>query len=299
MRTFNLFTIVLMVLWVGSVFGENSENIRFVILNSEGKEVSLSDVAKYCQTADVIFFGEKHDNAIAHKLEQKFLAIFSKNSKKLAIAMEMFEADNQDGLDKYLAGKIDEKQFEKEVRLWDNYKTDYRPIIEFAKSRKIPVLASNIPRRYASMVAKGGIAAWDSVSESERKYLPRKYHFLKDDYRKNFFATMTGNPMMKYMGEDKLENIYDAQCVKDEKMAESIADFLKSYEGYKIISFNGSFHSDYKLGIPQKLSMRMPKLKIANISTVVIPNDIELKAENLKGELSRADFVIFVGENTK
>ncbi|MCD6594336.1 ChaN family lipoprotein [bacterium] len=299
MKFFYVSMLVIMFFGIVLVFSSDSNRTRFIILDSNGEQVSISQIADAAESADVIFFGEKHDSKIAHTLENELLHILGENYKELAIAMEMFEADNQDELDEYFAGEIDEKQFEQKVRLWDNYRTDYRPSIEFAREKEIPVIAANIPRRYASMVAKNGIVSWDNILSDEKKYLPRKYKFLDNDYKRKFIATMKDNPMMKSMGKDKIENIYDAQCVKDEKMAESIADFLKNHNGYKIISFNGSFHSDYKLGIVQKLLMRMPNLRIINISTVVVPYDIELKAENLKDELDIADFIIFVRESQK
>ena len=287
---------------LSSAFAQAEEKpTDFVILDRDGKIATVDDIADYFinQGADVIFFGEKHDSRAAHCLELQLLKKIAARVPKLAVAMEMFEADNQDELDDYLAGKISEKQFKNSARLWPNYDTDYRPIIEFAKAKGIPVIAANIPRRYASMVARGGTKAWKSLPDSEKVYLPKKYTFLNDRYREEFLKTMQGNPMMKMMGKVNMDNLYHAQCVKDEKMAESVAEFLKSHPGYKVIFFNGSFHSDYKLGIAQKLKMRMPNIKIVNISTVPVPKDVKFDPEALKGELDRADFVIFTHESSE
>ena len=84
---------------------------------------------------------------------------------------EMFESDNQLLVNEYFEGFIRTKDFEKEMRLWDNYKTDYKPLIEFAKTNNIQFVATNVPRRYAAIVSKNGFSKLDSLSEDSKAYL--------------------------------------------------------------------------------------------------------------------------------
>ncbi|RKZ34661.1 iron-regulated protein [bacterium] len=265
----------------------------YIILDKDGNKVGMENIIDIAEDGEVIFFGEKHNSSVSHYLEMEILKSLTEKVDSLAVAMEMFEADNQTALNKYLTGKIDEQEFKNSVRLWENYDTDYRPLIEFSRENNIPVIAANIPRRLASMVSRGGIESWDTLSENEKKFIPQKYKFLEDKYKELFLATMDNNPMMKQMGKVNINNLYYAQCVKDEKMAESVAEFLSEHPKYKIICYNGSFHSDYGLGIPQKLLFRMPNLQIITISTVIVPEDLELDAKNFVQELDRADFIIF------
>jgi uncharacterized iron-regulated protein len=107
---------------------------------------------------------------VGHFLEHKiFEALYQTYGDKIALSLEMFETDNQLVLNEYLAGKIDEKRLAKDARLWNNYK-DYRPMVEFAKANKLPVIAANPPRRYVSMVSKGGMQPLLELSKEAKNY---------------------------------------------------------------------------------------------------------------------------------
>jgi uncharacterized iron-regulated protein len=89
---------------------------------------------------------------------QKYLKIASikRRKKKCRPSLEMFERDVQIVLDEYVKDLITEKKFLDDSRPWNNYKTDYRPLVEYAKQNKLPVIAANAPRRYINMVSRGG-----------------------------------------------------------------------------------------------------------------------------------------------
>src|SRR5690606_18990543 len=129
----------------------------YALFNGEGKQISYASMVERIAKADVVFFGELHNNTLAHWLELQILKELHAGKKKLAVGMEMFERDDQIVLDEYLSGQIDEKNFLKEVKLWDNYKTDYKPMVEYAKKAGIPVIATNVPRRYANLVYRKGL----------------------------------------------------------------------------------------------------------------------------------------------
>ena len=103
--------------------------------------------------------GEQHDDAVAHFLQlQIFKAAVEKYSKdrKVALSLEMFERDVQTVVDEYLKNLISETHFLASSRPWGNYKTDYRPLVELAKEKNLPVIAANAPRRYVNMVTRLG-----------------------------------------------------------------------------------------------------------------------------------------------
>ena len=83
----------------------------------------------------------------------------------------MFESDNQLIFDEYMQQNISYDRFEAEARLWDNYRTDYYPVVFFAKEHHIPFIATNIPRRYANIVKNKGFEALDSLSEEAKRYI--------------------------------------------------------------------------------------------------------------------------------
>ena len=241
-----------------------------------GDLVSINQVAdSLCGSYDVIYFGEHHDYWKSHKAELELLKALHERCDSIAVAMEMFERDVQSVLDRYLAGEITEEAFLASSRPWPNYKTDYRPIIEFAKANNIPVIAANVPTRIARSVAHNGRNILDSLSEAERRWIADTVFYDSKEYRKNFFETMqsighTGD----IASEDVLQRFYEAQCLKDATMAESIVRFLDKHPNYMVLHINGGFHSDYHLGIPYQLKKLRPDLRIAVIATIS-PEEID------------------------
>ncbi len=255
----------------------------YIIYNAEGKQVSYKKMMKKLAQKDVVLFGEYHNNAIAHWLELE-VAKDLKEKRELVFGAEMFEADNQQPLDDYLAGKLSAKGLDSSARLWNNYKTDYAPLVNFAKEIKAPFVATNIPRRYASLVSKKGFEALDTLSAKEKAWIAP----LPLDYD----STLPGYVnMLKMMGGHGSANMPKAQASKDATMAYFILQNTRP--GTLFIHYNGSYHSDNFDGINWYLKRKKPELNIGTISTVSQKNIRELLAEN-KG---KADFIICVDED--
>jgi uncharacterized iron-regulated protein len=238
---------------------------------------------KQLSKKDIVLFGEFHNNAISHWLELSVAKDLSEK-RNLTFGAEMFEADNQQALNDYLSGKITAKGLDSSARLWSNYKTDYAPIVNFAKEKNAPFIATNIPRRYASFVSKKGFEALDTLSALEKTWiapLPMDYDAQLPGYVK----------MIEMMGGHGGPNMPKAQASKDATMAYFILQNFKP--GNLFIHYNGSFHSENYDGINWYLKRKQPDLKYATITTVSQKNIKELLAEN-KG---RADYIICVDED--
>lgn len=264
----------------------NAQDIpAYKIFTSEGKKADYGDIVKSSLKADVVFFGELHDNPIAHWLELELTkSLHSGKEGSLVLAAEMFETDNQLLIDEYFAGIIKESSFESEARLWNNYKTDYKPLIDFAKKNNLRFVASNIPRRYASAVATSGFEALEKVSPEGKKFiapLPIEYDPELACYKD--MLSMGGGAM----GHSS-ENLPKAQAIKDATMAISIVRNLKP--GEMAIHYNGSYHSDRYQGIIWYLKKYNPALKVVTITTVM-QDDIEKMDDKNK---SQADYVIVI-----
>jgi uncharacterized iron-regulated protein len=248
--------------------------------------------------ADVVFVGEQHDDFATHRLEAALLEGIARRRSSVIVALEMFERDTQKTLDDYLAGRITEAEFLKNSRPWPNYATDYRPLVEFAKAKGWRVVAANIPRRYASQVARGGLQILDAVPANEKPWIARQINCPRDDYYKRFVETVGSHPGSggdsKSEAEQKamMDRFYHAQCIKDETMAESVAEAQASTDQSKplIIHYNGSFHSDYKLGTAARAKQRMPKARIAVVSMVPVENLDNIDAGDYR---KRADYIVF------
>ena len=271
----------ILVLIATSGFSQNKQG--YVLYNAKGKKVHYDKMIRQLAEQDIILFGEFHDNPISHWLELEVTKdLFAR--RPMVMGAEMFERDNQEALNLYLSSSITAKQLDTMARLWSNYKTDYAPLVEFAKQNKIPFAATNVPRRYASMVAKGNFAALDTISEKEKSWmapLPIAYDSSLPGY-KNMLAMMPGHGG---------SNLPRAQALKDATMAYFI---LKHYEQGKVfLHFNGSYHSDNYEGILWHLKQAKPELKYTTITTVSQKDVNKLMPEHLK----RADFIICVDED--
>ncbi|MGA2299007.1 MAG: ChaN family lipoprotein, partial [FCB group bacterium] len=243
-----------------------------------GEKLSINEWAEKSLKYDVIFFGEFHDDTLIHQLQKEYLtALYEKNSN-IAVSMEMFERDAQNAINDYLNGKLSEEDFLKRSRPWPDYKTFYRPLLELAKSHNAPVIAANVPRKYASMYSNDGMAVIDKLPASERGLIAAKMKIKEDEYQKMFYKTMymnlgvDSNATLTPNQENTMYLYYGAQCLKDETMAESIINFLfySTHADYKLIHFNGDFHSNNYLGTVQKVWDRKKDVKIAVITPLYV-----------------------------
>ena len=270
------------------IFAMAQNKPAYQIFDDKGKEASYKELLRASEKADVVFFGEEHDNPIAHWLELELLKdLFADKGKDLVVGAEMFERDDQLVLDEYLAGMMKEKNFKDEAKLWSNYATDYKPLVEFAKENGLKFIGTNIPRRYASLVSSSGIEALSDLGEESKHYLaplPIEVDLSLPGYQE-MMAMMEGH------GAGVTENFPKAQASKDATMAWSIAENWS--KGKSFLHFNGSYHSNNQEGILWYLDKYEPKAKTLTISLVSQENMEEVAEENQ----GVADFIIVVPES--
>lgn len=253
------------------------------LFNAKGKEVSYQKMIKQIQKQDVVLIGELHNNPISHWLELEIIQSCYLQ-RKLVLGAEMFEQDNQGALSAYVAGKISAKGLDSSARLWKNYKTDYAPLVNFAKENQVNFIATNVPRKYASMVSKGGFEALNQISAEEKSWiapLPIVYDANLPGYQK----------MMTMMPGHSTPNMPKAQALKDATMAYFI---MKNWEENKLfIHVNGSYHSENYEGISWYLKLAKPEIKIATIATFSQKEIKQLAQENR----GIADYIICVEDD--
>jgi uncharacterized iron-regulated protein len=260
--------LLLFMFFIHSLLAQPGISSHFKIYDVKTKQlITIDKIVADCVTADVLFFGEEHNDSAGHYLETEiFKALHKQFGDKLALSLEMFETDNQLVLDEYLAGQINEDRFSKDVRLWTNYK-NYRPMIEWAKQNHIDVIAANAPRRYVNMVSRRGMRSLDSLTKEAKKFLPPlPYDTLAGRYREKFAEIMKGSP------GSANSNIYYSQNLWDAGMSNSIYRYWKKNKDKKIFHCVGRFHCDEKLGTAAQLLKRRSKLKILNISCFSDPS---------------------------
>jgi len=256
----------------------------YMLYKENGKKVKYDKMVEVAKGADMVLFGEYHTNPISHWLQIELTkALYEAKGVDLVLGAEMFEADNQLILDEYLTDLITETKFEEEARLWKNYKTDYKPLVLFAKENDLAFIATNIPRRYANSVLKQGVAILDSLSEEAKAYiapLPLEYDTSLNCYNQLIHG--------EGMGGHGSINMADAQAIKDATMTYFMMQNWSS--GKLFIHYNGAYHSDEFESMNWFLKSANPELKIVTISTVT-QDDISALEEESQG---KADFIICV-----
>jgi uncharacterized iron-regulated protein len=266
-------------------FIEKKDPPAYLIFTANGKDSNYEQLLKRAGEADVILFGELHNNPIAHWLQIMLTEdLHREKSGNIILGAEMFESDIQVIMNEYLGGKISEKNFTAESRPWVNYKTDIKPLVQFAKEKAVPFIATNTPRRYASLIYEKGFEGLDGISTEAKTFLPPlpiKFDPELPGYR----------DIAKFTGGHGSANLAKSQAFKDATMAHFI---LKNFSAGKIfIHYNGAYHSNNYEGIYWYLKQEKPELKILTISTVEEKDPRKLSEENLKV----ADFIIAVPES--
>lgn len=278
-----IFSVLLLSFTTSVISAQSKEWKPMELVNGNMKKTKFKKLLKACSKADVIFIGEMHNDPISHWIENKMVKEMHQNGG-IVLGLEMFEKDRQEILTSYLAGEVDEATLEAEGDLWNNYKTDYRPIIEYAKENKIKVVASNIPRKYAALVNKQGLEVLEGMVKEEKKMMAP----LPIDFDEN---TKINKAIMEVVKDHGTISFLQAQAIKDATMAHSIAENLES--GKKFIHINGSFHSDYHEGIIWYLNKYKPGLNIVTIKAAHPPTNADEK-RLLKNS---ADFILLVDKD--
>ena len=251
----------------------------YYVMNNRGYILELEDFFKEITEYDILFIGEVHDLRECQEAELTILMGLSERESALVLALEMFECDVQNALDDYLGGVIAEETFLERSRPWPDYRQRYRPLVEFAKGRQLPVIAANVPRRAAAAVAEANEVSAHVLGEDAR-FVPDVIHYDSADYYERFtemMAQMTSSAPMK--GKN-VEGLYRAQVVKDAVMAASLEPFL----GRPILFCCGRFHCDFHLGIPYQLHRNHPELKMAVVTFAALLENAPMSDRSRVGD---------------
>jgi len=274
---------LLTVLFLFSILLQAQDKKAYQLFDKNGNKTSYKKLLKASLKTEVVLFGEFHNNAISHWLQ---LELTKDIAEKTAIVLgaEMLEADNQKQLNQYLKGEINQKKLDSTARLWPNYKTDYKPLVDFAKDKNVAFIATNIPRRYASMVSKKGFEALETLSAEEKSWIAP----LPIPYDANLPGYVE---MMKMMGDHTSPNMPKAQASKDATMAYFINKNLTSNSVF--IHYNGTYHSDNFDGINWYLKTYHPNIQIIIISSVEQKDITKLEKEHY----NKADYILVIDED--
>ncbi len=255
-----------------------------------GWEESLDRLAQ----ADVVFLGETHVDRLTHDSELEFLrGLIARRGGAVTLSLEMFERDAQPALDDYLAGKASERDFLARSRPWSNYVSDYRPLVELARSERLPVVAANIPAALRGKLSRGGQAALDALAPAERACVPARLIENPPDYweRVENVTRSHGALGMGAAGSGAGAHLFDGQNLWDNTMADAIAQELARRPGRLVVHVCGGFHSDRWQGTVWQLVQRRADAKV---KTVAIQATGDVAGTFVDDAEPRADLIVRV-----
>jgi uncharacterized iron-regulated protein len=267
------------------LFGSFISRPSYRIYTGKGKNISFEELTKELAVADVVLFGELHNVSIIHWLQLEILKdIYDLRKKNLCVGAEFLESDNQIAVDEFLAGLFNISQFKAETKTWNNFDTDHAPLLIECKARNIPFVATNIPRRYANLVAREGIEGLEKLSaEALRCIVPLPFVVDK--------SLRTYKQLQEMQHAHHLPYMLEAQAIKDATMAHFIMQ--NQAQGKLFFHINGAYHSDYYEGIYWYIKQKNSQVRIASISCVEADNIEKVEKEVLK----KADYIIVVPSN--
>lgn len=232
----------------------------YQLYSPQSEPIQLSRLPANIASADVILVGEWHTHAGVHRFQADLLKSLLKQDPTVALAMEQFSRDKQAVMNEYLAGKIGEQMLVKNGNAWPNYESDYRPIVELAKSNNLDVIAANAPKPIVKCVGQQGIGYLKKLTHKERTFVAEKIDTSSSAYKEKFMASM------HHGAPDQTENQYAAQITWDETMAESIVRYLQDNPESKVLHIAGKFHTEQGLGIKASILKRKPGLNVVVIT---------------------------------
>lgn len=268
-----------------------------VIEMAGGRSGDVTLLAADLVSADVVFVGEEHNDVNTHLLERALLEAIAARRSNVVLALEMFERDGQESLERFRLGRLTEAEFLAGARPWPQYVRDYKPLVDFAIAQGWNVVAANVPRQIASAVAEQGLDALASRPAGERAFFASPVPCPRgDDYHRRFVTAMGGHGADGTpLAAQSLDRYYESQCLKDETMAESIAGAQTTGAaggvGPLVVVINGAFHSDYGQGTVARVRSRLPERRV--VVTTIVPVTSLDRTLPLSDARPRADYLIY------
>jgi len=300
MRAIKVLAFLLLTSVLGYSQTEKLSKDDYIIYSvKEGKVVEPSAIIADLANYDVLFYGEQHTDIITHNVQSMLLQmIYEKYGNKATLSMEMFDRDVQYIVDEYLNGFIKEGYFNKDARCWPNYK-DYRPMVEFAKAKKLHLIAANAPFRYVTLVNKYGLDTLMLLSEQAKKAMaPIPYNLASGAYAeklKNLGKEDSDKKKKKTEMPDssktKKYDVIPGHSLWDCTMAYSVFQYHKANPESKIFHLNGSFHTEEYFGIFQRLKEYDPTIKLLVITSIAYGK--KLTNIDFEKDKKMGDYIIY------
>lgn len=246
-----------------------------------GQARPIEAVVDELSAAEVVCFGERHDDASDHAVEVELARLLAERNPELAIGLEMVEQPMQPVLNEWLAGSIDEATLLERLSWSTRWGFDfglYRDLFVLARERQILLVALNARREVVRRVMQVGA----DVARGELGDEVPELHLEDPAYAPFVGAALEGH---EGIGPEMLQRFVEAQRTWDESMARVVEHYWVHSDGHRrFLVIAGAFHCAYGLGIPSALAHRG-----VSPVRVVLGQGVELP--EVEGR-AKADFVV-------
>ncbi len=248
------------------------------------KEISFQDLIGKLEQTRVVFIGEQHDHAGHHQMQLKIIRALAEE-QKIAIGLEMFQAEDQQALDNWTAGISNTEEFRQIYQRNWGWWSLYEPILTFARQEQIPLVGLNLPRSITRQVATSGFS---SLDEEQVNFLGGMTCSVDATYE-DFIRRAIGS---HGHGSFNFRNFCEAQLVWDKAMARYMSSYLKNNPEQTAIVLAGNGHA-WKYGIPAQ------KTDLGHTDFLVVLPEVPGRLSREQVTLEDADYLwLDVGEGS-
>lgn len=227
---------------------DNRYDEGMIVETQSGRSVSFDELMADLSSVRVVYVGETHTDPAHHQVQLRIIKALAARAADLAVGMEMFDYTYQDVLDLWSSGLVDRQQFLEKTQWYANWRYDfdlYKEILTFVQEQRLILVGLNIPFYIPSRIRVGGIA---NQQKDVKALLPETIDTSKSKHRA-YLEEIYNSHRHRFKGSGNFEYFYEAQCVWEDTMAESVARNLGTG---KMVALVGNGHLVFKFGVPER-----------------------------------------------
>lgn len=216
--------------------------------------------------ADFLLLGEQHDNVAQHRLRLRWLEALA-DARPFALALEQFDADRQDALDRAREADSREARSASPHDLasrarriaeaagfdFDGWNWElYRPVVELALRRGLPLVAANLSPADTSRVTQRRAPP----APAPRGWGEAESEAMRESIRRGHCGLLP---------ERAVDAMAVAQRTRDARIARALVD-AHARTGLPVVLLAGNGHLRNDIGVPRHLVELRPEDRIVSIA---------------------------------
>ena len=237
---------------------------------NDNKEINIDKFIEKLNKFRIIMVGESHTSEQNHIMQLKIIKGLVESGSKVCLALEMFNESQNQALNDYRSGKINEEEFldsSDYFNTWGHNYRYYKPIFNYANEKNIKMFGVNIKHEYASKIGRRGTK---SLTPEELEVLP-KIDTTNVEHRFFIKVAMEG---MDATTPAQFKKIYAAQSLWDAAMGDGAIKVATENPEAIVVVLAGSGHVVYNLGIGKIIKTRSD-FPFASVVAVEVPDTVK------------------------